>query len=190
MPFIRVDPEIYEELVMELGEDHPLGDRPSGEFEYQKAETRFTAGELGPAARWALESLIAAGATHFRVRYDGGYDEGWSYPETVRFSGEGARELPAVEARRALATPEGIAKLRACVAASDRPWHGASSSYAEGSPGQAAMLALDELGGELAARLLGDGFGTGEYELYGAFTADLAAGVLHDHPDAPKPAGR
>jgi hypothetical protein len=40
-----------------------------------------------------------------------------------------------------------------------------------------AKYALDDLAHSLASRLLGNGFGTGEYELCGAFTANLRPGV-------------
>jgi hypothetical protein len=49
------------------------------------------------------------------------------------------------------------------------------------------MSALDDLGGELAIKLLGSGYGTGEYEMYGAFTADILTGELIDDPNALKP---
>jgi hypothetical protein len=40
----------------------------------------------------------------------------------------------------------------------------------------------------LAVKLLGLGFGTGEYDMYGAFTADFRSGELIDDPNAVKPA--
>ncbi|MFH5803972.1 hypothetical protein [Alienimonas sp. DA493] len=43
---------------------------------------------------------------------------------------------------------------------------------------------LEELAEGLAVRLLGQSYGTGEYEMFGAFTADLANGALTDLPDA------
>jgi hypothetical protein len=65
-------------------------------------------------------------------------------------------------------------------------WGNAAELYARATPAQAAQYALDELATELANRLLGEGFGTGECELYGAFTADLQTGELVDDPDARK----
>ncbi|NNJ24930.1 hypothetical protein [Alienimonas chondri] len=43
---------------------------------------------------------------------------------------------------------------------------------------------LDELAHALAVSLLMEGYGTGEYEMFGAFTADLATGALTDLKDA------
>ena len=43
---------------------------------------------------------------------------------------------------------------------------------------------LDELAYALAVRLLEEGFGTGEYEMFGAFLADLSTGKLTDLKDA------
>jgi hypothetical protein len=37
---------------------------------------------------------------------------------------------------------------------------------------------------EWATMLLGSGYGTGEYSMYGAFTVDLEACTISDDPDA------
>jgi hypothetical protein len=42
----------------------------------------------------------------------------------------------------------------------------------------------DTLCAEWAAMLLGNGFGTGEYSMYGAFTVDLEACTIIDDPKA------
>ena len=47
----------------------------------------------------------------------------------------------------------------------------------------------DEFADALARRFLGEGYGTGEYEMFGAFEADLATGTLTDLPDADPPTG-
>ena len=61
------------------------------------------------------------------------------------------------------------------------------------APATADLLAkmaagiADDLATTFASRLLGEGFGTGEYELYGAFVIDLETGDMVDDPDAQKP---
>jgi hypothetical protein len=186
MPFIRVDLNAYEEIVggFDPGDLPPgLEDRPSGEFEYETASGRFDPKELGPVARVMLEVLITAGATGFRVRYDGGYDEGFAHPEAFAL---GEESRPPVEVLRELATTELIARVREA-AARESMWGNAIEMYTNATPLEALTYALDELATELATSLLGDGFGTGEYELYGAFTADLKTGELVDDPNATKP---
>ena len=187
MPFIRGDVAIFDEIMGEVDEsDLPPGfadQRPSGEFEYQPAAARFDPGKLGHVARVMLEALRAAGATGFRVRYDGGYDEGFAHPDAVRFGGH-PREASQVMTE--ITSPALVGAIRAA-AGRDSVWGNAAEMYGEASDDVAVSYALEELAHELACRLLGDGYGTGEYQLYGAFTADLESGEITDHPDAGKP---
>jgi hypothetical protein len=183
MPYMRVDQDAYDEWASELGPDE-LGPRPSGGFEYETAETKFDRAKLPPVPRMLLDALIAAGATAFKVRYDGGYDEGFSHPEALVF---GSGEVDAMEAIRKLATPDLISAIRAA-AGSESVWGNASDLYNKSSDQKVMEYALDELAHHLACRLLGDSFGTGEYQLYGAFTADFKTGEITDHENAEKPA--
>ena len=184
MPYIRVDPETYDEIVEELdGEDLPngLGERPSGDFEYEAAAERFEPADLGEASRLTLAALRDMGATGFRVRYDGGYDEGFSHPEAVLFDlREGSIDAVAAD----LAAAGFADRLRADPKLLERYVYYLKPDSA---PATVAKTGLDELAHDLASKLLGDGYGTGEYELYGAFTADLRTGDLTDDPDATKP---
>ena len=187
MPFIRVDPESYDEIVEELGpEAFPAGagPRPSGAFEYEAAEAAFDPRKLGGPAAAALDALLALGATRFRVTYDGGYDEGFSNPDTV-WVGDDPR--PAAVVAKELAKPGPVALLRAAGKGPDSMHGNPGDLYARLPDAEVARSALDELAHELASKLLGDGFGTGEYQLYGAFTADLRTGRMTDDPDARKP---
>src|SRR5205823_3547634 len=145
------------EIVRELGPEHlPPGlaeNPPSGEFEYQVASGRFVPEDLGPVARVILEVLLAAGATGFRVRYDGGYDEGFAHPDALLF-GQDARA--ALDVLREVATAELAARIREA-AGRESIWGNATEMYAAASPAEAATYALDELAGELATSLLGRG---------------------------------
>ena len=188
MPYIRGDVEMFDEILGEVDEaDLPPGfadKRPSGEFDYQPAAARFDPGKLGAVARVMLDTLRAAGATGLRVRYDGGYDEGFAHPDAVRF-GDHPREVSQVLAE--IASPALVAAVRAA-AGRDSAWGNAAEMYAGVSDDVAVSYAMEELAHELASRLLGDGYGTGEYQLYGAFIAELESGQITDHPDARKPA--
>jgi hypothetical protein len=182
MPFTRVDLAAYDEFISEMDpEELPpdfVENRPSGDWEYDAASDRFEPEKLGAVSRAMLEILRGAGATGFRVRYDGGYDEGFAQPDVLLF-GEQARTVG--EIARELATPELIARI---LKAAD-PNH--TARMAGVGVGDQMQGALDELAGELAVTLLGSGFGTGEGELYGAFVADLNSGDLVDDPHAAKP---
>jgi hypothetical protein len=189
MPFYRVSLDAYEEIVSELGPENlppELAENPpSGEFEYRIASGRYAPEDLGPVARVILEAMRVAGATGFRVRYDGGYDEGFAHPEPLLF-GQEARATP--EVLREVATAELATHIREA-AGRESIWGNATEMYAAATPAEAATYALDELAGELATILLGSGFGTGECELYGAFLADFETGNLVDDPNAAKPEG-
>lgn len=181
MPFVRVDEDAFDDLPEEV---EPLP-APSGAFDYESAKATFKPAKLGGIARLTLDALLAAGATTFRVRYDGGYDEGFAYPDEVRFA-DGARSVDAV-AGALVAAPGFLAAVRDASNQKGSMYGNGSSVYAEASDATAAGYALDELAHELASRLLGDGYGTGEYQLYGALTADLRSGAIVDDPAAPKP---
>lgn len=187
MPFTKMDSGAWQEMMEFLDpEDLPPGmseKPPSGEFEYEAGSAQFGAAELGPVSRAMLELLRTAGVSALNVRYDGGYDEGFAYPETLLFGDE---PRPVAEALPGLASVEVIARIRTA-ASEDSMWGNAREMYAQASEAQVMTYALDELATELASRLLGNGFGTGEYELYGAFSASLASGEIVDDPNAIKP---
>jgi hypothetical protein len=182
MPFIRGDADIYDEILDELGPDAVGGERPTEDFVYQEAEAKLEFKKLGEGARLILEALRGAGATAFRVRYDGGFDEGFSHADAVLF---GARQASADEAlRKVLSDATLISALREAM--KKQPW---SAGRAETEPDAGVLRdALDELAHEIASTLLGDGFGTGEYQLYGALSADLKTGEITDDAKASRPA--
>ena len=184
MPFIRIDEDIYEELASELDVDladvAPAESRRAGPdgFHYEPADVSFKPEDLDPIARVTLTELANRGATTFRVRYDGGYDEGFAHPEYVAF---GDSRRSAADVVDELNHPAFIASVRA--AASPRRYN----TYTEKSDALVARHALDELAHALASSVLGDGYGTGEYALYGAFIADLTNHQIMDDPSEPKP---
>jgi hypothetical protein len=181
MPFIRGDADAYDEMFDELGPDAVGGERPTDEFVYEGAEAKLEPKKLGDGARLMHDALRDAGATAFRVRYDGGFDEGFSHADAVLF---GARQASVDEALGKVSDAKLVLALRESM--KKQPW---SADRAE-SASDAEVLrdALDELAHEIASLLLGDGFGTGEYQLYGALTADLKTGKITDDEKAARPA--
>lgn len=190
MPFIKIDAGMYDEILENVDPDDLPPDfaarRPSGEFEYEAAEARFDPDKMTKPARLARDAQIAIGATTFRVRYDGGGDEGFSHADSVTINGSGH---PAEVVAKHLGTPAFAAQFRDAAVWPDAMYGNAADVYRDATDEQAAGYALEELAHALASRLLGDGFGTGEYTLFGAFTADLRTGEIMDHADAEPPPG-
>ena len=189
MPYNKFDVEIFDEIAAEMGDDLPEGmERPSGEFEYETAEATFKPDQLREIARLTLETLIEKGAVRFRVRYDGGHDEGFSYPDAVAFADRLVdAQAFADDELRAESFVEKVRAIAQAHARESSTYGNAADMYAKAEDKQVARYALDELAHELASRLLGDGYGTGEYELYGAFNADLKTGQITDDPNVVKP---
>lgn len=187
MPFFRMDPESYDAMADEMSNElsdefdaESMGPRPSGDFTFERAHGTFDTRKFGPGAKEVLAVLTAGGATGFVVRYDGGYDEGFSYPEAVLF---GDRRESAKNVAAQLANAELSLRLREA-AKKQSIWFNAVEMYGQASDQQVVLYGFDELAQEIATVLLGDGFGTGEYELYGELTADLSTGEIVDDPSA------
>src|SRR5258706_14890365 len=83
MPFIRGDASAFDEMLEELGPDVVQGDRPTDDFIYEAAKAKFDPKKFAKRPQMILSALLAAGATAFRVSYDGGLDEGFSHPQAV-----------------------------------------------------------------------------------------------------------
>jgi len=180
MPFIKMDADAYDEMLEELGEEVISGPRPSGEFEYQTVEGKFKTSKLSAQARLIADALRAAGATTFRIAYDGGYDEGFSHPETITINGKPTDPAAVV---KQITTPALVTALREEY--KKQKW--SAESAATSADAEIVRDAFDMLAYEIASVLLGDGFGTGEYQLYGALTADLKTGQVTDDENAEKP---
>lgn len=193
MPYIRNDVDIYDEMVEELGEDVVGGERPSGEFEYETATATFKRADLESVSQIIFDALVSAGATKFRVTYDGGYDEGFSHSDTLFFGSGKSDDADPGEARgptsvgKALGAHKSLVDSIRTAAGKSSMWGNAAEFYAKMNDAEVCTHAMDELAQELATKLLGEGFGTGEYQLYGALTADLRTGEIVDHEGVAKP---
>lgn len=115
------------------------------------------------AARFA-DAMKALGAVRAYMRYDGGNDEGFAWFDHCVMKDGTSRDADALakELEYAGLTPK------------MKTWGNRSET----------RNALDDLvAGIWAAQLLGQGYGTGEYVMYGAFWVDLETGVASDDPN-------
>lgn len=160
---------------------------PSKEFiTYEPSSAIFDAEKLDAQAQIVLRALRDIGVSSVRCHYDGGGDEGFAHFDTAFFDdtpksmSEIAPMLPAL----AEITPEdrineGYVIFMGC--------HYLGGQFDSLTPQHRVEAALDYLAYCLASKLLGDGFGTGEYSMFGAFHADLTSGAIHDEPtEAPQ----
>ena len=185
MPYIRLD-----EDGIESDDDDNV--RYTGAFQYMDAEEvaykpePFDVTTLAPLVAKVLTAMRASGAVAFRVRYDGGHDEGFAHAEAVEMADGSNLSIDALVQK--LADPKQAAELRAAAAVPGAShWHQAEQYYANLTDEQVVRSALDELADAITISLLGQGSGTGEYSMYGAIVANLKTGAIADDPDAPRP---
>lgn len=115
------------------------------------------------AARIAT-ALHELGATHAYIRYDGGDDEGFAWFDHCIFKDGLRRDADTV--------------------AKDLEAGGVEPGIeAFGGRGHMRDVLDDVLASMWAVELLGEGYGTGEYVMYGAFSVDLETGLVSDDPD-------
>jgi hypothetical protein len=117
--------------------------------------------ELGELVAVLVPAMRALGIVSVYCRYDGGNDEGFAWIDSATLVDGSVIDEPT---------------LRAGLVAA-----GAHVQLAEAD----TVYALrHDLADAWASLLLGRGYGTGEYVMYGAFTADLLTGELTDDPAA------
>ena len=189
MPFIRVDDDGYE--IADGDDDADV--THTGSFDYAPPEEvaykprPFDPANLSAWAAAALSVLRDLGIVRFRVRYDGGHDEGFAHAD-AGWSADGVGRPIGRIVADVTATAAHVDALRAAFGVgSPASPAGPTHYYANLSPDELVAAALDELGNEMVSCLLGDGYGTGEYSMYGELTADLTTGTLTDEPAAPRP---
>lgn len=128
----------------------------------------------------AVPALKEAGAVSIRCAYDGGNDEGFAWFQSLKTAdGTWTRD----ETIFHLVKAGIVEKLRAAELIYESPEHPRSDrDHIEST--------LEDLASEWGMLLLGGSFGTGAYQMYGAFEVDLVAGTIIDDPQAkPDPEG-
>ncbi len=186
MPYLHVDDE-SDWAEADDGDLSPdVTPRPAVGHLYEPAEGRFDPAALtGPAA--VVYSVLAeCGAVRFRGTYDGGHDEGFAHADAVWFGADDRQPAATVVATLVKA---GLHPrlVEAAALPNASCYYNAGRVYAEATADRAVGMALEELARAMAEGLLGRGFGTGEYSLFGAFIADLQTGKVEDDPDVEIP---
>ena len=124
-----------------------------------------------------LPALQRIGAEQLICGYDGGNDEGFAWLRTVKTTD--AKLSPKQAAEKMLATGV-VQQMRDLGMVRDSPDYPQTDE-------QVIENSLEGLVEELAVMLLGEGFGTGNFQMYGAFTVDLQELTITDDPDATMP---
>ena len=181
MPYLHVDDEADWTDDGELSPD--VTPRPVGGFDYEPAEGVFNPNDLAGPAAVVYSLLVDCGMTRFRETYDGGHDEGFAHADAVWF-GDDPRAIAAAADVLAAAPFCHARLLEAARQADGSHWGDAARVYGGDTPAAAVERALDEVAHAMASALLGRGFGTGEYELYGAFVVTVTGGRIEDDPAA------
>jgi hypothetical protein len=145
---------------------------PDGQLsEYHSAACELNEEKLEATSRLALQLLREAGVTQIVIRYDGGGDEGFSHFESAKTSNKDFNTADLI-----VQFENGPLGERHA----DRAHAYAYREDIEWTRAVIAQYALELLFHQLTTQLLGDGFGTGECSLEGAFVADLNANTLID----------
>ncbi|MCA9173376.1 MAG: hypothetical protein KDB14_02690 [Planctomycetales bacterium] len=125
-----------------------------------------------------VPALRSVGGTHVYCAYDGGNDEGFAYFQHLQVGNE---QWKASLTAEALANTNIVKRWQSVPTFAPR----------EGVAPQAHLAELLESVAEVwATMLLGSGFGTGPFQMYGAFTVNLQDCTITDDRDAhPLPHG-
>jgi hypothetical protein len=142
------------------------------QHEYERASGQFTPDELEADARRGYEVLREVGVQTVYCSYNGGYDEGFAHFDAVELQSE-TIELDELKLRLAGGMlSSGTSEELQNYDSNREPW-----------TNQGVDFYLESFANELAIRLLGSGYGTGEYSMRGSFKADLATGAIIDEQE-------
>jgi len=149
--------------------------RRSGYAEQARQEQERLATSRANLFSTLVPAMLSVGVTSVRCAYDGGNDEGFAWMESCNKSDGNLSKDDLV---KCLMTTDVVARLKnvELIRSNNLP------------DDQALMSLLDDwLATEWACLLLGDGFGTGNYTMYGAFNVDLQLLTITDDRNATVP---
>lgn len=140
--------------------------------EYERATGQFTPEELEPDSHQVYEVLRELGVQSVYCSYNRGYDKEFAHFDAVELESETV-ELNELKLR----LTESVLGSRTSEYLQDY------YSNREPSSAQRVDFYLESFANELAIRLLGSGYGTGEYSMKGSFKANLATGAIIDEQE-------
>ena len=165
--------------------DEETDEMPEGAMDAEKAEEdgagddghtyepeygSFDPEELEGVGRLVHAALVELGVGFVGCSYDGGGDEGFAHFDVAAI---GNARLTVDDLSGRLADgPLGEIP--------EHPWIFPPDYFHHLSRSERVKEYLDHFAFTLAEHLLGDGYGTGEYSMYGSFVADLTTGAIDD----------
>jgi hypothetical protein len=153
--------EVLHEFYTQIG---PQNEEVEYEYEYEAIEpSQFTPNDLEPKAHRAFEALRELGIQAVYCSYNGGNDEGFANFDAVE-----------LESRR-VELHELMHRLAGNLLG--------NKPFSDKATQRQFRSNLDLFADALAMRLLGSGYGTGEYSLRGSFRADLMTGIIIDQQE-------
>jgi len=182
-PSQRTSGGIWSFLQRLLGRPRPADAPPTlrGWLEENRERTRREWEQSWtPIRSIVIPALHQIGARRIYGRYDGGNDEGFAWFDSVELQDGQRIDLDALAQR--LHDLQVHASLRSAGV----QLHAGYSPRAGGSPSEREALkgCIEMLCQDWATLLLGRGFGTGEFSMFGAFTVDLETYTITDDPHA------
>ncbi len=146
--------------------------RNKRKYEYELAIGQFKPENLNSDSRQVFDVLRELGVKVIHCRYNGGGDEGFAHFDRVELE-DRTVSLNALKSQ--LATGSLGSKTSEYL----RSYYHSTQP----SPEQRVDFFLELLADELAIHLLGSGYGTGEYSMKGAFSANLETGEIIDQQE-------
>ena len=172
MPYYSFDPADFGDEEFG-GDDYQSGGQ---RHTYEPAEISSNVRRSDSLARDICDVLIAKGFSSAVCSYDGGYDEGFARFDSAIVNGV---QFDLSETCELLKSTDIVDAIKASVDTSNYPDE-FRKQFNERSSEAHIAEGLEEFAFFVAAELLGDGFGTGEYELKGRFRIDLESGHVTD----------
>jgi hypothetical protein len=154
----------------------------AGEY-YEPAQAQVSFAFADDWLKAMRQYLVDLGYQSIIVRYDGGNDEGFAYFDRAESHVGGTADAKTV-AEQLLSTPV-TAHANPTQTDDCRLQVGNMILSEPGTANQRMGYLMDEFAHHGASALLGEGYGTGEYELRGWFRWNLNSGEAVDLPEEP-----
>lgn len=181
MPYYTFDKSMLEEFDEgDLEEVEQAEEADPGEVttQYEEAKATFDFKKASALVKTIHEALLQSQVDTVYIKYDGGNDEGFSYFESAQKAGQTLKDS---DLQQLVANPLIQAAFESSFGG--KMHESTKEYYAKLSPEERAKQWLEEFVEPLAVSLLGEGYGTGEYELRGRCKVNLQSGLITDLKD-------